>query len=466
MMDAVDYVVEQQIPIPSVLLEDCRISLQFRKKYSKKLDGGGDEGHEFLILILNYCFQSLKPLVPQVTRKADKIKATQFHFTDLELSDSEEEEAKEEEDIISAKVRKPERPKEPTHDFTFDDLIKGTEYLQACAFLDSVNRAMEAISHAYQTLKLKMRALNVRHPGEALHLAEDVMEAAVTTNFCIRQVQSMEKELELDHPHLSSFYRVLGCVFLAQHIDDLNTRVQEWGRNVPKTDMTAFIGDLVECGFRNPSDPQNCVCKLVRNFCRKWSLPQGDVSKIAEASVFVVHIEIQTDAEVQPPHVVAEIEELGLNVHSWMQHETFIGGDRNILNSQRLLQGLSNVLMTSPQTKFAPKPGSFGIPWDEGRYLAKKIQGDMDQLLMADILPELLASCQHGLLSTEILGKDELLPFFKLLCLYIANPAKPVSLALTFGVHAILTSIFELQGHNDIFFITLATKVWTTSLLI
>jgi hypothetical protein len=63
----------------------------------------------------------------------------------LELSESEEE-AKEEDNISSAKVQKPERPKEPTDDFAFDNnLIKSSDYLQACAFLDSVNRAMQAI---------------------------------------------------------------------------------------------------------------------------------------------------------------------------------------------------------------------------------------------------------------------------------------------------------------------------------
>jgi hypothetical protein len=175
-MDAVDYVVEQKIAISSVLLEDCRISLSFRKKYAKRITGG-DEGHEYFILVLNYCFQSLKPLVPRVQRKALKAKAEQVHFTDLQLSDSEEDE-EDDQDLVTT-VRKPERPKDPSHDYTFEDLLKGTDRLQACVFLDSVDRAMEGISVAYKSLKGNLRRLEIEEPQEAAYLIEDIMQAAL-----------------------------------------------------------------------------------------------------------------------------------------------------------------------------------------------------------------------------------------------------------------------------------------------
>jgi hypothetical protein len=138
MMDAVDYMVEHPIMIPFVVLEDCRSSLQFRKKNSKKMNGGGNEGHENFILMLNYCFRSLKPLVHRPTRTATDSNgnAKQFHFTDLELSGSEEE-TEEEQDEDAATQRKPKRPVEPTVDFTMDDLIKGSDRLRACVLLDS-----------------------------------------------------------------------------------------------------------------------------------------------------------------------------------------------------------------------------------------------------------------------------------------------------------------------------------------
>ncbi len=239
----------------------------------------------------------------------------------------------------------------------------------------------------------------------------------------------------------------------------LNSIVREAGKSVPKTDMTAFVGDVVECGFRNPhSDPENRVGDLVSTFCRKWSLQREEIAKIVDATVKLIHIEIQPDNVVQHPAVQSLLRAQGLAPHSWMQTRVFIGGDRNILNTHRLVQGLSNLLKQSPPTKLMLKPGFFGALWDEQRRPARKIQGDMDQLLTGDILPELLTNCQLGAFSNKIPGMDELFPFFKLLRLYVDKPTKPVPLSLTFGVHAILTSIFELQGHNDVSIVAIASK--------
>lgn len=459
-MDAVDYIVDQQVLIPAVLLEDCRISLSFRKKYSKKLEGGSDEGHEYFILVLNYCFRSLKPLVSKVARMASKENAKQFHFTDLELSDSEDDE---EEEALPTTARKLERPKEPNHEFTWEELFRGPDRLQACAFLDSLDGAMETVAVSYKALKHNLHQLGIQRTEDAQKafvLIEDIMEAAVTTNFSIRQVQLMEEELKLDHPHLNTSYRILGCVSLVNCIDEFNTTFRDMGKSVPKTDLTAFIGDVVECGFRNPnSDPQNRIDRLVKDFCRTWSLPKAEVAKMAQVVVYFVHVEIKTgmDQQVhQPPGSAAAMHELGLSPHSWMRHKTFIGGGRNILNTHRLMQGLSSVI--NGPAKLICKPGFFGKAWDEKRP-CRKIQGDMDQLLLGEIMPELVASCRFGILSTELPRMDELLPLFKLLRQYIAKPTKPVPLSLTFGVHAILTSIFELQGDNHIGLLYLASKV-------
>lgn len=457
MMDAVDYAVENAIAIPSALLEDCRISLCFRKKYSKRLNGDGDDGHEYFILVLNYCFRCLKPLVPKSSRTAGNEQAKRFHFTDLNLSDSEEEE----EEVVATATRKLERPKAPAHDFTFDELLKGSDRLQACAFMDSLNGAMGEIARAYKTLKENMRRLKIQKASDAVVLMEDIMEASVHTNFCIRQVQYMEEQLKLDHPHLCTSYRIIGCVCLVSYIDDFNNTVREWGKSVPRTEMTAFMGDIVESGFRNPqeSDPQNCISRLVRTFCHKWSLPRDQVKKMAEGIVHIVHIEIITNDIVHTPMITEALETIGLQSHSWLNFVQFIGGDRNILNTQKLLQGLSDLLTDFPKSKLACKPGFWGERWNERRCLAKKIRGDMDQLMMEDVMPELIANCQRGPMASNVPRMDELLPVFKLLRHYVTNPTKPVSLSLTFSVHAILTSIFETQGNNHVSFLAAASKV-------
>jgi hypothetical protein len=73
---------------------------------------------------------------------------------------------------------------------------------------------------------------------------------------------------------------------------------------------------------------------------------------------------------------------------------------------------------------------------------------DMDSLLMGDILPHLLSMCDCSLLSTSLPYESELLPLFEQLKKYSNDPRKPVSWTLAFGVHAVLTSIFEVQGEN------------------
>ncbi len=465
MMDAVDYIVEHQIMIPFIVVEDCRSALQFRKKYSKQMNGGGDEGHEYFILILNYCFRSLKPLVHRATKTVEHVKenAKRFHFTDLELSDSEEET---EQDEDAATQRQPERPAEPTQEFTIDDLIKGSDRLQACIFLDSVDSAMKAVSSAYSTLKANMRLINVQGSEEASQLMKDVMEAAVVTNFCIREVQLMEDELQTDHPHFSTFYRVLGSVFLVGSIEELAVCLRACGKSVPKTELTAFIGDVVEGCFRNQeTDPCNRIDELVSDFCLKWSVPRDQVATVVDScmrlvhdEMGLVHVDIKLDKLVddEDQNVSAELQKLETVTQNWMQDKSYIGGNRNILNTQKHLQGLSNLLILEDK-----KPGFVGVDWHEEKHLASKIQGDMDHLLMAGILPELLASCWIGPLSLELPRKGELLPIFELLCEYIADPTKPVPLSLTFSMHAILTSIFELQGNNDVTFIAEATMVCT-----
>ncbi len=67
-VDAVDYLVQQNIPVSLELLEDCRISLSFREKYAKKMmmmmkvNPVEAEGHHYFGKVLDYCLRSLTPL--------------------------------------------------------------------------------------------------------------------------------------------------------------------------------------------------------------------------------------------------------------------------------------------------------------------------------------------------------------------------------------------------------------------
>ena len=55
--------------------------------------------------------------------------------------------------------------------------------------------------------------------------------------------------------------------------------------------------------------------------------------------------------------------------------------------------------------------------------------------------------------------EDELLPLFVLIRQFIEHPDLPVPISLTFGIHTLLTSLFEMQGNNDIQDLGITTKV-------
>lgn len=62
-MDAVDYVKDNGIPVDGSLLRNLRVAVSVREKYTSRLEGGGDEGHAYFVLVLNYCLQVLKSCV-------------------------------------------------------------------------------------------------------------------------------------------------------------------------------------------------------------------------------------------------------------------------------------------------------------------------------------------------------------------------------------------------------------------
>jgi hypothetical protein len=94
------------------------------------------------------------------------------------------------------------------------------------------------------------------------------------------------------------------------------------------------------------------------------------------------------------------------------------------------------------------RAGMFGpTNWLLGR--SRKIR-DLDELLMATILPEWMKMVRHGVVGNVRLPREnEICPLFMQLKYYVENPRKPVSWSLAFGVHAMLTSILEIETENQ-----------------
>jgi hypothetical protein len=73
----------------------------------------------------------------------------------------------------------------------------------------------------------------------------------------------------------------------------------------------------------------------------------------------------------------------------------------------------------------------------------------MDGLLVDIILPSLFSMCYEGILSFRVPYKKELLSGFVHLCDFVRDPQGPISWALVFTIHTILTSIFVTQESNQ-----------------
>jgi len=68
---------------------------------------------------------------------------------------------------------------------------------------------------------------------------------------------------------------------------------------------------------------------------------------------------------------------------------------------------------------------------------------------MGEIMPVLINICCESL-GKKLPFEEELLPLFPLLRSYVNYPKKPVPWALAFGIHSLLTSIFDVQGNGDV----------------
>ena len=59
-LDAADYIKENDISIDDSILQNLRLAISVRKKYAQNLVDGGDEGHSYFLLVLNYCLRVLR----------------------------------------------------------------------------------------------------------------------------------------------------------------------------------------------------------------------------------------------------------------------------------------------------------------------------------------------------------------------------------------------------------------------
>ena len=369
------------------------------------------------------------------------------------------EEDEDDEDMFPTKVP---RPKPDKIRVTVEELMKSDDRNDAIFFLISLDEIMGMISNQYQTLYKNIK--NNRRMGyPETGIMEELLEAAVTSNFAIQQVQQLEMELQAQHEHLTTPCRLLSTLVLPEITSEVNETLQkhtDGSKRWENHDVSSFLGDCMECYFHNASDDWNRSGTIVKDFCDEYGVnDQGrnHLDKIFKGLQYIVVNEVPTKQEANDPARIQMLTHLGrfgqaTSSHSWLPKDEFIGGDRSIIHTIRLLQLFAGVIGSTPMNSkrhLDPKlAGMFGSSnWLSGR--SRKTR-DLDELLMVTILPEWMQMIRHGVVGKVRLPREnELCPLYMQLKYYVENPRKPVSWSLAFGVHAMLTAILDIDQENQ-----------------
>ena len=497
LLDAVDYLhaqsqqhqqQQQQLPDNSVegntavhidvqIMDDLKTAISFRKRVMKSFYRGGDDGHYYFVEVLNYCWVTLKPLAylsSSSSAAQDRTTSSQPNAHQHQSKNNTDnnnhdpisnrfgalslEDVLEDSDTVDATVTPAadvpiQRPLPPVKELSLHDLTHGDDYFCAQMFLLSMDEMMQFVAEFYRTMKTSWRTHPQRDiPSNAY--VEDIMEASVYVNFAIQQIMMIEEEFSSKYPYLNTVYRMMSFLVYPQWVkeftDMVGPSVSDLDAFMASHDAVAFFGDIIETGFRNPSDVYSQTEVIVTEFCTKWKVDATlicpEVERWKLFGRFEAPLSIEKASNQSQFQLMAS---LGIQSHSWLAPFQYIGGrDRCMMNTIRLLQGLSNVVKKGQP--LIVKRGMFGRQWDEARKKATKICGDMDELLMGDVLPTLLLMCTDGMLSTQLPRESELLTFFTVLKSFTASPEKAIPWSLAFAVQALLTSFFEMQGQNDI----------------
>jgi hypothetical protein len=250
---------------------------------------------------------------------------------------------------------------------------------------------------------------------------------------------------------------VIALVLFVKFIAELKAVVLQLSpkkEEFPEHAALEYVGNCLENCFRESIEARD---KLTKDFAKEWEV---DVNVI---TLFERMIEEAVMVEQGPlSNQRRQIFDMSI-AHSWLKELRFIGGPRSIVHTHRLLQLLSDIYdmnMISKRLKFRIKEGPFGRQFDEKEKMATQIAGHLDDFFIAEVMPELLSCCGCGLLGCMNEMDEELLPLIPMIRSFLINKEDaPLHVSLTFGLHVLLTSVFELQGNEDVHVLAVAAKV-------
>ena len=457
------------IDIPRKVLDCLQTSINYREKFALIRFGGLDENHKYMVEALAHCFKVLK-FARQVAKVAsvdnimeekgdDTMNQVGGNFNALVVDDEDnvnEDETTEEDDEDLKQDRKNIRdrnfptfkpPMPPDQEIDIETtLINGDDRFQAFALLQTMDDMMGAIENHYGLLKCFLRGQDI-HDGNSIQL---LMECAVAANMATECVQSAENALVTSYPHLSSFYHVLALVFLPNFIADIERKI-DLSRLEQNPHMALhFVAEIIECCFHNKG-MEGLPPGRIKTFVRKSGILYADVEMEAKQIHLLSFFESQLALEEKNNAALNQMVTTasGQQPHSWLEkYFAHIGGDRCILNTQKIVQMLMDII--KPNIKLLGKHGFWGSSFDEDENPAKRIRGDLDDAFAGRIMPELLVICWNAPF-TCLPERRQLITCLDLLQEHVkGDRTQPVPVALTFSLHAIIVSIFVLQGDGDL----------------
>jgi len=456
------------------ILKDLKVAIRVRAKVANSYYSGGDEGHKYFLDVLTYCWSVLNSLPKSERNKKNDVvgeakvseEGTANPFDALTEDDDDEEDDlsidDDEQLFPSQPVKRPSLPA-ASKPLSLDELLNSDVRHDACLFFLTLNDIMGNIAGFYRHHVYEMFLKWERNARHKSTIVGNLIETAVGTNLFIQQVQQLETDLEFYHEHLTTPYRVLATLAYPEVTEKVTAIVREHSKKEGCTekDVSIYLGDCLESCYRQPNDPCKRKDGIVNDFCRKWKVDLEGKRKLSVISTVLEFHVIQElpMANERSPQACANRQKAAVQIgakttesHVLMSSLPFIGGDRAIHHTLRLLQGFRCVAADVPHDKCMEARRVFfgNTPWVAKTHTGGKIR-DLDELLMTEILPKWLMLCRHGLIGkvSKMPFEDEISPLFGLMRKFFQEPKQPVTWSITFAVHAMLTAIVEVEPIFD-----------------
>jgi len=461
LLTAADWMSSQSHVLDPSIMRDLKLCIRMRNRVAKSMFSGGDDGHKYFLQVLVYCWTVLR-ILPTAEKKIEidavqdeeEIVEDENRFAPL-LNGEEEEEDEEDTDCFPLKVSRPEPKANPV---TFEELLASDDRNDAILFLLSLDELMEFSAGQQSVMARNIRNDNSQGRKDTTMIST-LMEATIAANFSIQAVQKMEMELQIQHEHLTTPCRLLACLEFPEITAQVSSIVGERGaKQCDRSEIIAFLGDSMECSFINPSDEWNRKDSIVGDFCRKYEIDDTGSAQIEElfqvlTQFTIMELPMKAEDTTSLNQFRAALESgtgKPHKSHSWLPQMDFVGGDRSIHRTVRLMQLFAGAMdrSFSQGMTIHPDPankGMFGKLTDRPSKFS-----DMDELLMSHLLPSWANFCRYGIIGKVKLPRiSELSPLYVQLKSFADNPRRSVSWSCAFSVHAVLTGIFEVAAERQ-----------------